>query len=75
MAPVSKLYENTVLLSGLFYTRVDLLSFHRGKGEIVCIRELFTGEARHAHVEAETDMHLWVLNRQQIDNISQTDPE
>jgi tRNA A-37 threonylcarbamoyl transferase component Bud32 len=48
---------------------------HRGKGDIVGIRALFTGEARHAHVEAETDMHLWVLNRQQIDNISQTDPE
>ena len=48
---------------------------HRGKGDIVGIRALFTGEPRHAHVEAETDMHLWVLNRQQIDNISENDPE
>ena len=48
---------------------------HRGKGDIVGIRALFTGEPRHAHVEAETDMHLWVLNKHQVDNISQKDPE
>ncbi len=48
---------------------------HRGKGDIVGIRALFTGEPRHAHVEAETDMHLWVLNRRMIDNISKCNPE
>lgn len=48
---------------------------HRGKGDIVGIRALFTGEPRSAHVEAETDLHLWVLNRHQIDNISRSDPE
>ncbi len=48
---------------------------HRGKGDIVGIRALFTGEPRHAHVEAETDMHLWVLNKHQIDNISHNDPD
>lgn len=48
---------------------------HRGKGDIVGIRALFTGEPRAAHVEAETDMHLWVLNKKQIDNVSQRNPE
>ncbi len=48
---------------------------HRGKGDIVGIRALFTGEPRAAHVEAETDLHLWVLNKHQIDNISQSNPE
>jgi serine/threonine protein kinase len=48
---------------------------HRGKGDIVGIRALFTGEPRSAHVEAETDLHLWVLNKHQIDNISRSDPE
>jgi len=48
---------------------------HRGKGEIVGIRALFTGEPRATHVEAETDLHLWVLNKHQIDNITQSDPE
>ena len=48
---------------------------HRGKGDIVGIRALFTGEPRSTHVEAETDLHLWVLNRHQIDNISRSDPE
>lgn len=48
---------------------------HRGKGDIVGIRALFTGEPRSVHVEAETDLHLWVLNKHQIDSISQRDPE
>ncbi len=48
---------------------------HWGKGDIVGILGLFTGEPREAHVEAETDMHLWVLNRHQIDNISRNNPE
>jgi serine/threonine protein kinase len=48
---------------------------HWGKGDIVGILGLFTGEPREAHVEAETDMNLWVINRHQIDNISQSNPE
>ncbi len=48
---------------------------HWGRGDIVGILGLFTGEPREAHVEAETDMHLWVLNRHQIDNISRNNPE
>lgn len=48
---------------------------HSSRGDIVGIRGLFTGEPREAHVEAETDMHLWVLNKHQIDNISHHNPE
>ena len=48
---------------------------HWSRGDIVGIRGLFTGEPREAHVEAETDMYLWVLNKHQIDNISQHNPE
>ena len=48
---------------------------HSSRGDIVGIRGLFTGEPREAHVEAETDMHLWVLKKHQIDNISQHNPE
>lgn len=48
---------------------------HRGKGDIVGIRSLLTGEPRSAHVEAETDMKLWVLNKAQFRNLSRSDPE
>ncbi len=48
---------------------------HRGTGDIVGVRSLLTGEPCNAHVEAETEMQLWVLNQEQIDNISKNDPE
>ncbi|MDK9708565.1 MAG: protein kinase [Desulforhopalus sp.] len=48
---------------------------HWSRGDIVGIRGLFTGEPRQSHVEAETDMQLWVLNKHQIDNISHNNPE
>ncbi|WP_459947684.1 protein kinase domain-containing protein [Desulfocastanea catecholica] len=48
---------------------------HWSRGDIVGIRGLFTGEPRESHVEAETDMQLWVLHKHQIDNISQNNPE
>lgn len=48
---------------------------HRGVGDIVGIRSLLTREPCNANVEAETEMQLWVLNRDQIDSISQKDPE
>jgi len=47
---------------------------HYGKGDIVGGVGILTGEPRLAHVEAETDMDLWVLNRSQFENISQKDP-
>ena len=43
---------------------------HRGEGDIVGVMSLLTGEPRNAHVEAETDMELWVLKKEQLDNIS-----
>ena len=48
---------------------------HRGKGDIVGVVQILTGEPQHAHVDAETDMQLWVLEREQFLNISQKDPD
>jgi serine/threonine protein kinase len=36
---------------------------------------LITGEPRSAHVDAETDMDLWCLEKAQFDKISQAHPE
>lgn len=47
---------------------------HRGEGDIVGVISLLTGERRHAHVEAETDMELWALKKEQFDSISREDP-
>jgi len=48
---------------------------HYGKGDIVGGVGILTGEPRLAHVEAETDMDLWVLKRSQFEDISKKDPE
>ncbi|MBT8371025.1 MAG: protein kinase [Deltaproteobacteria bacterium] len=48
---------------------------HRGEGDIVGVMSLLTGEPRNAHVEAETDMELWVLKKEQFDNISTEEPD
>ncbi|MGD8230312.1 MAG: cyclic nucleotide-binding serine/threonine-protein kinase, partial [Desulfobacteraceae bacterium] len=48
---------------------------HRGKGDIVGELTLLTGEPQNAHVEAETEMDVWVLNKTHFDNISRKDPE
>lgn len=48
---------------------------HYGQGDIVGGVGILTGEPRLAHVEAETDMELWVLSRSQFDDISKQDPE
>jgi tRNA A-37 threonylcarbamoyl transferase component Bud32 len=47
---------------------------HYGEGDIVGGMGIITGEPRLAHVEAETDMELWVLKKEQFDHISQKDP-
>ena len=44
-------------------------------GDVVGEMALITGEPRSAHVDAETDMHLWCLEKAQFDKISQTYPE
>jgi CRP-like cAMP-binding protein/tRNA A-37 threonylcarbamoyl transferase component Bud32 len=48
---------------------------HRGEGDIVGAMSLFTGEPRSAHVEADTDMELWVLKKDDFDNISTEEPD
>ena len=48
---------------------------HYGEGDIVGGLGILTGEPRRAHVEAETDMELWVLKRENFEDISTKDPE
>ena len=44
-------------------------------GDIVGEMALITGEPRNAHVDAETDMYLWCLEKYEFDKISRTYPE
>ena len=48
---------------------------HRGEGDIVGMMAILTGEPRSAHVETETAMDVWVLDKARFDNISRSDPE
>jgi len=48
---------------------------HYGEGDIVGGLGILTGEPRRAHVEAETDMELWVLKRKDFEDISTEDTE
>ena len=48
---------------------------HYGKGDIVGGMGILTGEPRLAHCEAETDMDLFVLKKEQFDHLSEKDPE
>jgi class 3 adenylate cyclase/CRP-like cAMP-binding protein len=48
---------------------------HRGRGDILGISSLLTGEPQRAHVEAETDMELWVMSRALFEDISRETPE
>ncbi|RUA02719.1 MAG: serine/threonine protein kinase [Deltaproteobacteria bacterium] len=48
---------------------------HYGEGDIVGGLGILTGEPRRAHVEAETDMDLWEMTREQFDEISSQDPD
>ena len=47
---------------------------HYGEGDIVGGLGILTGEPRRAHVEAETDMDLWVMTRDQFDGMTEKDP-
>ncbi len=47
---------------------------YRGEGDIVGVMAILTGEPRSAHVEAETDMEVWVLKHDQFENISKEQP-
>jgi CRP-like cAMP-binding protein len=45
------------------------------EGDIAGEMALITGEPRSAHVDAETDMHLWSLTKEQFDKISEVYPD
>ena len=47
---------------------------HRGEGDIVAELAILTGEPQNAHVEAQTDMEVWVLNKDLFDDISKEKP-
>ena len=47
---------------------------HLGKGEIIGMVSLLTGEPQHVHFEAETDMELWELNKELFDDITRENP-
>ena len=48
---------------------------HRGEGDIVGMISLLTEEPRTMHIEAETDMDVWVIHRDQFKEISTNDPD
>ena len=48
---------------------------HRGRGDALGIVSFLTGEPQTAHVEAETDIELWVLDRDMFENINRQHPE
>ncbi len=48
---------------------------HRGEGDILNMSALFTGEPVNFHIEAETDMDLWVLKKSIFEKIPKDDPD
>ena len=48
---------------------------HRGEGDIVGELSILTGEPQNAHVEAQTDMGVWVLDRSRFQDLSGNQPE
>jgi serine/threonine protein kinase len=48
---------------------------HYGEGDIIGGMGILTGEPRRAHVEAETDMDLWIMTQDQFDEIADKDPD
>ncbi len=48
---------------------------HRSEGDIIDMMALFTGEPSGAHVIAETDVTVWVLNKTHFEDISRKDPD
>jgi len=48
---------------------------HRGRGDIVGLVSFLTGEPQTAHAEAETDMELWVLDRNLFEYVNSENPE
>ncbi len=48
---------------------------HHGEGDILNMSALFTGEPVSFHIEAETDMELWVLRKSMFEKIPENDPD
>jgi CRP-like cAMP-binding protein len=48
---------------------------HRGEGDILNMSALFTGEPVNSHIEAQTDMELWVLEKSVFDKIPKNNPD
>ncbi|MFZ2634249.1 MAG: protein kinase [Desulfosalsimonadaceae bacterium] len=48
---------------------------HRGEGDIVGMISVLTGEPSTFHVEAETDMDVWTINKARFDATSQNDSD
>ncbi|MBF0467676.1 MAG: protein kinase [Desulfamplus sp.] len=48
---------------------------HRGEGDIVGMISLLTGEPMGFHVEAETDMDLWAITKENFETIPGQDPD
>jgi serine/threonine protein phosphatase PrpC/CRP-like cAMP-binding protein len=48
---------------------------HRGEGDVVGILTLLTGEPETAHVEAETDMEVWAVDRARFEDLTRREPE
>jgi serine/threonine protein kinase len=47
----------------------------RREGDLIGEMAIFTGEPRRAHVDAETHMKLWSINRDQFDTMCETYPD
>jgi serine/threonine protein kinase len=47
----------------------------RREGDLIGEMAIFTGEPRRAHVDAETNMKLWSINRDQFDTMCETYPD
>ena len=47
----------------------------RREGDLIGEMAIFTGEPRRAHVDAETDMKLWSIDRDQFDTLCETYPD
>ncbi len=47
----------------------------RAEGDIVGIMGILTGGAHTTHIEAETDMEVWILPRERFGRISEEDPD
>jgi CRP-like cAMP-binding protein len=48
---------------------------HRSVGDVVGMLTLLTGEPETAHVEAETDLEVWAIDKARFETITHRDPD